>query len=176
MFEDSLVEADRVHVEFGHDGCNISISGMEKMVDKLKTMPASYQAQQFAHMKRLLDELEEYRKRLSKQVEYLKAVIIPEAFEKEGISSFTTQDGFRVTVSQVARATIPAEHRHDAYKWLQDNGFGHIITETVNAGTLSALAKSLLQGDDPDSPVAELPENLFKVNILPQVSVTKVRK
>lgn len=58
--------------------------------------------------------------------------------------------------------------REAGYNWLREIGQGDIITETVNAGTLSALVRSLQleQGIDP-------PEDVVKVSRYKAVSVNK---
>ena len=172
---EKLFEEDRAMVEFGHGNCNGLVEDLERIVEDLKGEPASHIAQQYAHLKRLYDELDSTRKRLYATVERVKMGLLPEAFEKEGIKSFTTQDGYRVTISQRVFASCPSETKHEAYRWLKDHGFENIVQETVHAGTLSSLAKSIMKGDDPDAEVFELPENLFKVDIRPQTSVTKTK-
>jgi len=108
-------------------------------------------------------------------VDVIKFSALPEAFEDEGIKSFTTTDGYRVTVSQLLRASCNKDHKFEAYQWLRENGFENIVTETVNAGTLSSVARMLLEGTDPDAEVHELPDELFNVNITPTTSVTKTK-
>lgn len=169
-------EDDNVTLLFGNDEWNVSIRGIEIIATKLREEPASHIAQQYAQLKRLYDDLEGMRKRMSKQIEFLKTVVLPEAFEREGITSFTTKDGYRVTVGHRVFASCLPDMKFEAYQWLKENGFEDIVTETVNAGTLSSLAKSLLTIDDPSSSILELPEELFKVEIKPQTSSTKVSK
>lgn len=175
MFEDKLTDEDETTILFGTENSPLTISDIESMVDKLKTMPTPYLAQQFAHLKRMFDQLESMKKRFSKQIEYMRNTVIPDAFEREGVKSFTTEDGYRVTVAQRVQASIPAETKHLAFDWLKNNGFEHVVQETVNAGTLGALAKNLMESEDPDALVYELPDEFFKVNIVPTTSVTKTK-
>lgn len=162
-------------VTFADNQRMVDVQQLEQHIDNLKTAHASQLAHEYAHLKRLYDEVDSLRKRLSKQVEFMKTNLVPNAFEKEKISSFTTDDGYRITVSQRVFASCPAETKSEAYQWLKDNGFENIVSETVNAGTLSALAKNIMSGQDPDSEIFELPESLFKVEIRPQVSSTKTK-
>lgn len=55
-----------------------------------------------------------------------------------------------------------------AYWWLRLNGMGSLITETINASTLSAAARKQMEDGK------DLPETYFKVDIVPNTSVTKV--
>jgi hypothetical protein len=58
----------------------------------------------------------------------------------------------------------------DAAKiWLRTHGLGDIIVETINAGTLAATGKAMLEEG------RELPEDYFNCHVLPQTSMTKVK-
>ena len=65
-------------------------------------------------------------------------------------------------------ASIIAEKRPQAFQWLRDNGYGDIIQETVNASTLSAFAKTLLETEN-----KELPEEFFRVHAESQATLTR---
>jgi hypothetical protein len=97
-----------------------------------------------------------------------KEQIVPEKFQEEGITSITV-NGYRYTVSHNSRTSIIADKKPDAYQWLIDNNLGDIISETVNASTLSATARSLLEEG------IELPEELFKLFVFENTSITKVK-
>lgn len=145
-----------------------------EMFDDVKNQPAAFIAKFYSHLRRLHDEMDAERKKLSKLIEHISMTALPEAFEQEGITSFTTDEGDRVTVAQVTRASVPAETKDEAYRWLKDNGFPDIVKETVHAGTLGSVAKSILAGEVEG--VFDLPERLFKVQVLPQTSVTRTKK
>ncbi len=152
------------------------VTELVSYTNKVKNEGAIPLAKAFIQLRRLYDELNEAKKKLGKLVDHIKLVDLPEAFEEAGLgSSITLDEGYRVTISQLTRASCNKEHKYDAYQWLKDNGFDEIVTETVNAGTLSSLAKSLLEGSNPDASIFELPEELFNVHIQPTTSVTKVQ-
>ncbi len=96
--------------------------------------------------------------------------MIPEAFERESISSFTTDNGYRVTVSQRFFASILEGMKDVAFEWLRKNKLGDLIQPTVNAGTLSAEGKRMLEEG------RELPEQIFSTHYKPSTSLTKVAK
>lgn len=98
----------------------------------------------------------------------LKTSEIPSAFEREGITTVTLDSGYRVTVSQLTRASII--DKEAAFEWLKDNGHEYAIQSTVNSSTLSSLAKTMLEEGK------ELPDDKFKVVIMPNTSITKVQK
>lgn len=93
---------------------------------------------------------------------------IPTAFKENGISSLTV-DGYRYTISQTMRASIKGEKKADAYAWLRENDLGELITETVNASTLSAQARKMAEDG------MELEPDLFNVSIVPTTSITQAK-
>lgn len=130
---------------------------------------ASLLAATYVGVKDLYDQLDEIKKRLGASKDRMSYTMLPRAFEDEGQSSITLSSGHRITISSKLRASI-GENRDEAYVWLRDHDFGDIITETVNASTLSALAKGLAEEGK------GLPEELFNTSIAQVASVTKVRK
>jgi hypothetical protein len=54
-----------------------------------------------------------------------------------------------------------------AFEWLRENGLGELITETVNASTLSAQARKMLEDG------TELDADIFNVSVFPTTSITK---
>lgn len=95
---------------------------------------------------------------------------IPKAFEREGLKSLTSERlGYRVTVTDAVRAGIRKDKRPAAYQWLRNHGLGSLIVETVNASTLSATAKAMLEEGH------ELEDALFNVALMKQTSMTKVK-
>lgn len=103
-------------------------------------------------------------------VDQLKEFDVPQAFEREGITSFNTDTGSRVTISQRYYASIIKGQKEAAFGWLRSNQLGDIITETVNASTLSATGKLLIeQGKD-------LPEEIFSCHFKASTSMTGGKK
>lgn len=145
-------------------------TGLAEQFDHQKgTMGAARMADVYSAIKTLNDTVEERVKILKGLVERIKTAVLPETFEREGVTTVTTESGYRVTVSSVMRASL-GEDKQAAMQWLRDNELGELIIETVNASTLSAAAKQmLLEGK-------ELDPDLFRAAIMPTTSVTKVRK
>lgn len=102
------------------------------------------------------------------QLDRLRQETIPTSFKENGISSLTV-DGYRYTISQTMRASIKADKKLDAYKWLRENDLGELITETVNASTLSAQARKMAEDG------LELEPDLFNVSIVPSTSITQAK-
>lgn len=99
---------------------------------------------------------------------YFREVSLPERLENDKIKNFST-DEWRIARTTKVLASIPPAVRDDAYQWLRDNDNGSLIKETVNASSLSALAKELMENG------RELPEEYFTVLPKNSVSFTKVQ-
>ena len=116
---------------------------------------------------RTMDENLKYvKKRFYDLYKRYKEEIVPTKFQEEGITSITV-DGTRFTVSQSSKTTIVGGEKEAAYKWLRENGLEDLITNTVNASTLSATARSLLEDG------VEMPEDCFKFHFFNNTSMTK---
>lgn len=150
---------------------HLSLSDVIKEVEDHKTLPASQIAHMYSHLYRVFQQLDELRDEMSKQVEFVKTVLLPQAFENEALSSFTLEDGTRVTVSEKINASIPPHVKEEAYQWLVDHNLGALITQTVNASSLSSTAKGILAGEVEG--VFDLPSELFNVSTRKTTSVTR---
>lgn len=145
------------------------------LIDRLALLdldeaPASELAQLYADARVMSDEIGSAIKVLSDHLVNLSSERIPRAFEDEKIKSFTTMNGYRVTVSTSLYASIKADQKLDAYQWLRKNQLGALIIETVNTSTLSATARIML------SEGKELPEDMFSSYTQNTTSLTKVGK
>lgn len=101
--------------------------------------------------------------------EFLTLEAMPNVFDKAGVKSINLDEGLRVSISGLVRASLGPD-KEAAKDWLRKHGAESLVTETVNASTLSAYARSKIDAGE------DLPEDLFKVFILPSVSVTKTAK
>lgn len=124
-------------------------------------------ARAFVTMRHLKDHIEECFKEFNKKFEELKTVTLPAVFDGAGVPTVNLDEGYRVTVSHRLWASIRPGDKAAAFKWLRDNQLGDLVTETVNASTLSAAAKSMAEEN------RELSPDLFNVAIVPNTSVTR---
>ena len=103
-----------------------------------------------------------------KLFEHVRINVLPDRMEEEGYEGgLKITDLGRINLTADVRASIPAVCRKEAYEWLCDHGHD-LVTETVNAASLKALARRLLRDNDP------LPEDYFKVVPYTRASITKV--
>lgn len=146
-----------------------------KLNEALKTLlnpdrPASEQAMVYGAIRDMGDSWDKVTKIIDAAKTRLEKELLPGAFEAENLKSFTTKDGYRVTVSTRFFASIKQGLRDEAWDWLRANGLEDLITETVNASTLSATGKKLLEEGK------ELSEELFETAYMPAVSLTRTKK
>ena len=110
---------------------------------------------------------------LQKRYDFLRQIKVPEVMDEQGIRTVTL-DGLlnggpgRVTIQGGVWARIRPDAKPGAYEWLDKHGHGELIVGTVNAGSLRALVKDLMQKG------IEIPEDLFVITPYSQASITKV--
>lgn len=110
----------------------------------------------FWQTKQAIEALEEATKLLSKHVNEQERGVLPAKLVEAEIETVRVPElGRSFTYNIKYSASIIDKDK--GYAWLRERGAGDIITETVNAGTLSGYLKSLVvdEGIDP-------PEDIFK--------------
>lgn len=107
---------------------------------------------------------------VKKRIDFSKEVTIPARMDEEKVKTFNT-DRFRVTRLSKVFASIEGGQAGQpaAFEWLRNNELGDIIKPTVNASSLSAIAKKMLEEGK------ELPDDLFSVAFKDSISVTAKR-
>jgi len=75
-------------------------------------------------------------KQLKEEEKQINNFTIPEIMEKMNLSTLKLRDGSELSVKKVYSATIKADKKAEAIKWLRDNGLGDIVKNeiTVNFG------------------------------------------
>lgn len=134
-------------------------------------MSASDLALIFAHLRHAQDCASDANEPLDEAITKLNEVTLPEAYLRDQVTSVNTLVngvGYRVTASYRFFANIIKDMKDKAYEYLRANQMGDLIQETVNAGTLTAEAKKMLEDGK------ELPENLFTTGTKPGMSLTKI--
>ena len=151
------------------------IAGFYDIVDAAKDAPASKLAELALQGRDIQDAIDNALSGVKEIQTRLVQVMVPEAFERENIKSFTTQSGHRVTVSMLVRVSV--KDQPAAFEWLRANGYADIIKPTVNSSTLAGVAREILEGDgsNPDAP-QDMPEDIFNVNTIPSTSIVRSKK
>ena len=97
--------------------------------DGLKQLSAL--AKQVNNNEALLEELEQRVKEVKAQQTALLEEDIPFLMKELEIESFRLEDGSSVTVGDDVYAGIPVTEKENAFKWLEENGFGSLIKTEV---------------------------------------------
>lgn len=140
-------------------------------VQQVKRVTTSDAARLFVAYKSIKDELDDLQKAFEAEYTEFKTLTFPGLLEDDGQTNVPLAEGYRVGVSTKLYASIKGERKGQAYGWLRNNDLGELIVETVNASTLSAAAKALLEDK-----FLDLPDGLFNVMLQSNTSVTKTKK
>jgi hypothetical protein len=138
-----------------------------KLHEELKRSAIETACRDYQRMRAVQDQIKEVLSVITEKVDESRHTILPELFKERGVNSIGV-DGYRFTISQTVRASIPTDTKHEAYDWLRMNELSELIIETVNSSTLAAQAKKMMKDGD------ALPDDLFKVALVPNVSMTKI--
>lgn len=127
-------------------------------------------ARAFVELKALKDKMEAVLKPFDAAYEDMKVNKLPSVLDGDGVPSVNLEEGYRVTVVHNVRASVRGGRRDDAILWLRENGLGDLVSETINASTLSAVARTLAEDNK------QLDDDIFSVHVMPTTSVTKTKE
>jgi len=145
------------------------IPKLEKELAAAKKRGAIDLARSFTVLHRLVTTVDAKVKGVGSAFEHYKTLELPAIFEQAGITNVPLAEGFRVGVAYLMRASINSKRKEDAYAWVRKE-FPDLLSETINASSLSSLARDMLENQN-----KELPQDLFNVVNLPITSVTAVK-
>ena len=101
---------------------------------------------------------------INQLADHLSYDLVPHAMERTGLTVAHHTLG-RIQLEMRTSATVL--NKEGAYEWLRANGKGDLIIETINAQTLGATARELIDAGD------ELPSNLFKTTVKTYTKLTR---
>jgi hypothetical protein len=106
--------------------------------------------------KNQLDQLEELRKGIQARYDAVRKVDLPEAMRAAGLvvgnkGSFTFTAG-KIHLETKTHASYDKTREDEFFAWLEANGHGGIVKQTVNAQTLTATVKVLISDGAPLPP------------------------
>jgi len=124
-------------------------------------------------------QLDEAVKAFNSLFEDMKEDRIPGALELEGVTHVPLEEGYRIQTAETMYVSIAKGKRNEAMEWLRTNAaqskdggaLADLIIETINASTLSAAGRFMLENHSQD-----LPSELFETYFQPTTSVTKIQK
>lgn len=151
-----------------------TLDKLNSQLDEMKDLgPRSVLAPAATHYKDLSD-LEDLIEQARIKAYHLKNFyqfhVLPPLFHDASVDTVKTLNGYNVAIAEDISVSIPADQKPEAYTWLQENGYGDIITTTVNSSTLKATMKEILK----DGVI--VPEETFKVTTLNKYRVTQSAK
>jgi len=80
-----------------------------------------------------IEQVEADLKLLNEDLRVVSEVDLPTAMFEAGVSSFTLDNGMKVSTKEDVYASIPKDKESTAFAWLNTNGFGGIIKHVVSA-------------------------------------------
>lgn len=151
---------------------NRTLAKLNEQLDELKSLgPTMVLAPVATHYKNLADleeAIQECKAKAFHMKEHLRFTVLPDLFTQNSVKSVTTLNGYRIAIDMSdISVSVPAENKGMAYEWLTDNGYGDIITSTINSSTLKATIKGMLRENMP------VPEDVFKISPYVKLSVTR---
>lgn len=147
------------------------LAKLEQQLERSAKAGAINAAKSFVVLRRLKDKAEDFQSQFQSIFDRYQKVVIPELFESEGVTSLPLAEGYRVGISNKFYASIKKDMRDKAWAWLKKHGLKDLITETVNASSLSAAIKYEIENNNLDPP-----EDLFTTAFVPNTSVTVTKK
>lgn len=114
-----------------------------------------------------LDDTKADASALQKEWDSLRKKWLPKKMEEMGIVDVRFEGVGTVSERTDAYCTTPAKNKAALYEWLNENGHGDLITDTVNASTLKAFIKEqILEGND-------VPDHIVNFEPYTYVAITK---
>ena len=92
---------------------------LSEEVEKLKSIQANIKSKE--------DEI----KTLKEDEKYYSCLVIPKLMEDMNLKSLKLKDGSELTIKQIYSASMRADKKPEAIKWLRDNGLGDIVKNNI---------------------------------------------
>ncbi len=133
----------------------------------------------YFRLKTLTEVLNDCLKDINKYKTYLQYTHLPKMMNDNNVKTITVES-INARFSKSSKLSVKGnpnvgysgeELQAKIFEWLREVGAGSLIKETVNAASLSAFAKNLIEVEGKD-----LPEDLFEVSTSESVSVTPLKK
>lgn len=171
-FDQRLSAVRQKTEELGQDLANAKrlMVGLLMAARDEENLAAAY-IQTFRVARDMEDVMKDGAKPITEICNEFKLQKIPEAYEAAGISTLTLDSGDRVSLSERVLAAVKGGMMEAAIKYLRSNKkTKELVIQTINASTLSAYAKTLLEQN------LELPDSLFNVTVQTAASLTRGKK
>lgn len=135
--------------------------------DEFDEMSVSELAAALRGLKNRLEEITALKSKIQKAHDFLSIDVLPDRMDEEGIQTLKIKDVGRLQMSSDIRCAVPAANRDDVKDWLNNNGHGSMVSETINASTLKAFVREMMKENK------EWPSHLLKVTPYSRATVVK---
>lgn len=160
--------------------CDAMSAALPKLREDLNTAEHSgstQAARAFLSLYAVKQRLDEQKKAFDALFEDMKETRIPECLDVEGITHVPLEEGWRIQTAETMYVSVVKGMRDQAMSWLRETAthskdggaLADLIIETINASTLSAAARFLLENQSVD-----LPSELFESSFVLTTSVNKI--
>lgn len=151
---EALSTLSQMFLEVSHSGPN----------DRMKAKDLARAMRVFRDAKDAIDIVD---KEITRRWDFLRLVRMPAQCEEEDIENVRIAGVGRIDLRPDIYASILPGRKQDAFRWLQDNGRGDTVQETVNSSTLKAMLKKMVKDGE------EYPEEIFKVTPFTMAALTR---
>lgn len=149
----------------------IAVLTTEFTRDKIESLGGKMQTADYVRLQdqlnRQIDSLGESKSALQKSYDWLREGKLPEIMESQELEGLRVEGVGRVHLQSDVRISVKADSKVEAYEWLDDNGHGGLITQTVNASSLKAFYKGELKKGN------ELPADYFNTSLFTRAVITR---
>ena len=160
--------------------CDAMALALPKLRDDMvaaEHLSAAQIARAFLSIYAVKQRLDERVKEFNALFEDMKETRVPESLEVEGQTNVPLEEGWRIQTADTLYVSVVKGMREEAMAWLRETSaqskdggaLADLITETINASTLSAAARFMLEQQSID-----LPSHLFESNFVRTTSVNKI--
>ena len=116
-------------------------------------------------LKNLHELMDANKSAVGKVYDMLRVAVIPPLMEDQGVASVTLSGIGRLQLTDDIRVKVLDKSKQ--YQWLEMNGNGDLITETVNASSLKALLRRQMREGE------AIPGDTFEVTPFTRASIVK---
>lgn len=140
---------------------------LSKNKEEMEQMDINTIAQHFCDLRDELKICKDATSVVQKEFDLCRKIVIPDKMEDLGFDSVNIAGLGRLSLRSEMYASILADKKPQGYAWLEENGHGDLIKETVNASSLKALLKEQIA-------LGELiPDDIFTCNPYLMATITK---
>lgn len=146
---------------------SVVIEAKEPMPTPTVDMTYPVLARQLRDRKLEIDGLTAHIKQLKADLKYLQEEVLPAKLERDEMQNVTVAGVGRLSNNPQFQATPIAAHKAALQKWLEENGWGALVQETINSSTFKSWVKERMEeGDD-------IPMDYINVHSFDKTTLTK---